>query len=195
MKKIIASIIILISCLIFTNGCQNEISFNTVKINSLYSLDLPEFMKPIQGMNNDASLQYGSLERNISVVVIPDKISDVNAMLDGYFKAIALDENTHHAQDSVYGYGFDGYCSMVMYNTHNNCRNFHSIKTVDSEINDMKCRIYEYTAIFENDTTYIQCAVYQGVSYYYQVQAMTNKINIKANADYIQRIVRTLKEL
>jgi hypothetical protein len=65
---------------IFITGCINvinknadETTFKEVKINELYSIQLPTYLKPsVTMLNEDASLQYSDTARNFYVIVIEE---------------------------------------------------------------------------------------------------------------------------
>ena len=118
---------------IFITGCINvinknadETTFKEVKINDLYSIRLPSYLKPSSIMlNEDASLQYSDTARNFYVIVIEEMrgSSDANhksETLVEFFESCTsniaggLTEVQSSNPELIKVNGLDGYRTMII---------------------------------------------------------------------------------
>ena len=93
---LISSLLVLISCKeivksVIKNTIEDSSSesisdynFNTVEVDSLYTLSIPKYMKVMNNLNDEASLQYGNIYKDVYTVVINEDKQD---FID-YFKEI-----------------------------------------------------------------------------------------------------------
>ncbi|HRW22364.1 MAG TPA: hypothetical protein P5509_10350, partial [Bacteroidales bacterium] len=55
---------------------ENQNSFNTIQINNLYSIDVPDFLVKTNSLNDEASLQYENTAKEYYVIVIDEAKHD-----------------------------------------------------------------------------------------------------------------------
>ncbi len=76
------------------SSCNRPAVFTDVKINSRYTISLPDYLQPCADLHKDASLQYQNTEKDVYAIVIDEKKKtmvnyDLNYNLDSYFNNIA----------------------------------------------------------------------------------------------------------
>ncbi|MEO6883994.1 MAG: hypothetical protein ABI199_08220 [Bacteroidia bacterium] len=63
--------------LTFILGCSHQTNFNTVFVNSRYSIKIPEYFSPVSDLVPQASLQYDNTEKEVYLVVITESKKDM----------------------------------------------------------------------------------------------------------------------
>jgi hypothetical protein len=68
---LLTSILFLQGC-VFTKKEESQIDYVAIKINDIYSMDIPSFMKKTDNLNDDALLQFQNIYKETYVIVIDE---------------------------------------------------------------------------------------------------------------------------
>ncbi len=98
MRKLLFPAVALL--VIAISGCSGT-KFNEVKINGLYSMELPEYLTEGYDLNSEASLQYQDVVKEVYVIVIDEpkqEFIDVFMSIDEYDSSKSACDNYAAAQ-------------------------------------------------------------------------------------------------
>lgn len=87
--------LIFITTLFF--NCNDKVDVQVVDFNNEYSIELPTYLKRVEGLNSEASLQYMNSIRGVCVMVIEEPKSNLT-------KLIAISTSKRNYSDSLEGY-------------------------------------------------------------------------------------------
>ncbi len=77
-RLLIIPFMLMVGCINVVNKNAEETTFHEVKTKDLYSLKLPEYLKPsVTMLNEEASLQYSKPDRSFFVIVIDEARSNL----------------------------------------------------------------------------------------------------------------------
>ena len=80
---------------------STETKVETVEVDGLYSMEIPDFMTSTTVLNDDASLQYNNLYKEKYVIVIDEdkqEFIDAFELIDGYDESISVVDNYANIQ-------------------------------------------------------------------------------------------------
>jgi hypothetical protein len=108
MRKLLIPVIAVLSLAVFTaSGCKPEDTFQEVKINGLYSMKLPDYLTAGNDLNDEASLQYQNIYKEVYVIVIDEpkqEFIDVFKEIESYDDSKSAIDNYAEAQmESIEG--------------------------------------------------------------------------------------------
>lgn len=138
-------------------ACGPQKGNETVVINDLYSMEIPNALNPTTDLNEDASLQYQNVFKELYVIVIDETASE--------FKD-ALVEN---GIDSLYTNDLYGYSDLLMTGVNMELGNGRSPEFVDKNINGLEARVVDLDAVYDGLDIFYKFAFFQGKEHYYQI--------------------------
>ncbi|VXA92612.1 conserved hypothetical protein [Flavobacterium sp. 9AF] len=154
MKKILLSILF---CILIS--CESSDKLETIYVND-YKIDLPTYLSKSSQLNEDASLQFQNLFKELYIIVIDETKEEFNK---------ALMEN---GIENMFSKDFDGYVKLLSTNLQNNVEMKHK-KEKDTLINGMRTKLIMFDGKSEGYDIYYQVAYVEGNEKYYQLMTWT----------------------
>ncbi len=180
MKKIIPLLI----AVLFLSSCDQ---FNNepkvIPVNNQYTLTVPSYLSENKSLNEEASLQYANLFKELYVIVIDEVKTDFN---------IALTDNL--LTDS-YSPDIDGYAKLLLDNFALSIEDFSASSIDKTIINSMNARIATIEGSVEGIDVFYTLAAVEGKSNFYQVLTWTLGDKKDDYKDKMQGIVRSIQEI
>jgi hypothetical protein len=163
-------------CITVTNKNAEETTFHEVKINDLYSVQLPTYLKPSSTLlNDDASLQYSDTIRNFYIIVI----DEMRAKLNAKDKNATLVEFFETSTSNIAG----------------SLTNVQSSNPEQIKVNGLDA--YKITIIGKHDglTMIYKCCIIESLSHFYQVYCWTIADLLANNEKDMDVTLNSFKEL
>lgn len=148
-------------------SCSKEEEFKKIEVKN-YALQLPSYLSKTNDLNEDASLQYQNLFRELYIIVIDESKQEVE-------QAIELNE-----LEDIYSNDFNGYVELLSTGLENNIE-FKNKKEKDTVINSLQAKLIKFEGKVENYDVFYEIAFVNGVSNYYQIMTWTL---LKRKSDY-----------
>lgn len=164
---------------------MTETKFETVEVNSLYSLDLPEFMTSTTQLNDEASLQYNNLYKEKYVIVIDEskeEFVETFKELNMYDESKSIIDNYAEAQSAFISEG-----ATVLKES-----DFRSAKANGLEMR-MKDIDADVTGVPESVSYFL--GFVEGKETLYMVMAWTLKSRKDGYEEEAGKIIKSLKEM
>lgn len=155
MKKVISLFLTILSLV----ACTSNEEFKTIAIND-YSIGLPSFLSEGKGLNDDASLQYQNLFKELYIVVIDEN-------KESFKEAIEINE-----LEDVYETNFNGYTELLIGSLEEAVK-FKNKKETETKINGLPAKILEFEGNVDGIDIYYQVAYIDGITNYYQIMTWT----------------------
>jgi len=174
--SIIVLFFFLSGCITVTNKNAEETTFKEIKINDLYSVQLPAYLKPsVNMLNDEASLQYSNNERSFYVIVI----DEVRANLAINNKAITLVEFFETSTANIVG----------------SLTNVQSSNPEHIKVNGMDA--YKITIIGKHDQLIMvyKCYIIESIGHFYQLYCWTVADLLANNEKDMDTVLNSFKEL
>ena len=180
MKKFILLITIctvLLSC----GGNSNETQ--TVKVKNLYAIEIPGYFEKTSGLNEDASLEYKNVFKDIYLIVIDEPKS-------GFDDVIEENEMTYLYEPNLSGY------AKIVKETFENSGTMDNIPDFkDTVINGLNAKTLQCTGTVEGENIYLMSACIEGKNHYYQIVSWTQASNKDDYKKDIDAMINSFKEL
>ena len=172
------------SCLWPSDNSDKNIlnaDFELVRINNEYSMELPSFMDESSNLNDDASLQYQNIFKEIYVIVIDEnkeEFKEVFLDLEQYDTSVSMVENYKNIQLS--------YLEEAV--------TVNSVSELESSIiNGLPFEIVEVDAVSEGIEVAYNIAYVDGDEKVYMIMTWTEKSRNEKNKDLFQKIIKSFK--
>lgn len=153
-----------------------------VTVGDRYSLSVPAFLKEVNTLNEDASLQYQHALLEFYVIVIDEPKEE-------FITAIVENEHTE-----LYECNFAGYSELMLDYFLGNITNPGLSSLKDTTVNGMPAKITSLIGSFEGIDVYYKLGLYEGKDNYYQVLAWTLKSRQDKFKSQMNKILYSLKE-
>jgi hypothetical protein len=147
-----------------------------------YSLEIPESMTKTTSLNDEASLQYQDLMKQLFVITINEPKSQLQA---------AIDDNDLYDQ---YTYNLKGYYDLIITNFQSSFSLENLPSPTDTTIHGLPAKVVELEGDVDGDRVYCKLAFIEGKKHYYQVMAWTNAGRKQALSKTIADMVASFKE-
>lgn len=170
------------AALLYFSACAPD-KFETVKIDNLYSLDVPSYMKVAHDLHADATLQYSNPLKEVYVIVIQENIDTV--------KQAFIDNDL----TSEYSSDLNGYANLLMTAFADNTNDKSQAPLKDETINGMAAKTTESEGDVDGVKAYYQLAYVQGKQYYYQIVAWTIASSKDRYKNVLEKMIHSFKEL
>ena len=159
---------ILFSIILLIISCRPGNTEQLVTVENRYSISLPSFLiKAGNSLNEDASLQYQNIWKEIYVIVIDELQSD----------------------------DLKGYSELLLYNFGQSIKISHKSDIVDTLINNMPAKVLTIKGETEGLNIFYSLAFIQGKERYYQVMTWTSAKQENTYKDKMNKILYSFKEL
>jgi hypothetical protein len=182
-KSIFTLFFVLLSQLLLLSSCESS-KPREVVIDNKFKMQLPGYVSDQKRLNEEASLMYANLLREVYVMVIEDSFEEMNN---------AIIEN-----DLVddYSLDFDGFCKLVANNETDAFLVKDDISKLKSTtINRMSSRFYEGTRNITGADIYYKIALVKGKETYYQVVAWTLASRADRYGEVLGEMIYSFEEL
>lgn len=177
-----AKIILSILSLSLILSCGGSAEKNYTAKGPGFTLQVPESMSKTSQLNDEASLQYQSILKNMFVIVIDESKDDMQA---------AIDSPPEYA---VYNNDLEGYYGLVSTNLKATLSRNDLPKPVDTKINGLPAKILDVEGFIEDEDISWKFAFIQGKKTYYQVVAWTSTDQKEDNEKAMNEIVNSFRE-
>ena len=180
MKKIIPLLLVVL----FLSSCdQFSNKPKVIPVNNKYTLTVPSYLSEYTSLNEEASLQYANLFKELYVVVIDEVKSNFNSAL------------TENLLTDSYSLDLDGYAKLILDNFELSMEEFSASSLDKTIINSMDARITTIEGSIEGiDVFYIFAAV-EGKNNFYQILTWTLAEKKDDYKDKMQGIIRSIQEI
>ncbi len=181
--KILVRCILLICIASTFLACDKKEEVQTVSYDNEYSVELPVYLKKVNNLNKDASLQYMNSVKGLCVMMIDESKED-------FFNLIKEKNN----QDN-YSSDLEGYSKMLIERIG---ENFHFIEdpiVEDVSINGMDAKYLSFAVRIATNDFYYEIAVINGEKKYYQLYTWV-PVNFKSKEqNSMKGILESFEEL
>lgn len=178
MKK---SGVLFLSILLVT-ACGSSDTEQVVTIDGRYSVSLPSFLEKTEDLNDDASLQYQNIWKELYVIVIDEPIVNMQ---------IALEDND---LGETYPNDLEGYSELLLGSFEESITVHDRSAFTDTKINDMPARLVKINGRADGVDVFYHIAFVQGKEDYYQVMTWTLASREGRHKDKMDEIIYSLKE-
>ncbi|MFZ6051274.1 hypothetical protein [Halocola ammonii] len=175
--------IFLLTAILFS-ACSWDGKFKRVKVDSEYSLDIPNFLSESNILNEVASLQYQDIIRDFYVIVIDERKSELRSALNlgGFSK-------------SDYSHDLDGYTSIMLdsYSFQMNMKKEPTI--VEGTVDNKPARFVTVEGEVENEDVFWKVAFIEGTYKFYQVYTWTAADKKDEYKITMNQVLKSFREL
>jgi hypothetical protein len=162
--------------LFFICSCTQPVKYNEVKVNSQYSLSIPEYMTPTGEMHKQASLQYQNTEKELYLVVIDEnkeqmEAYDLNYDIETYYKniiSIPFNEALKNGKVSIPG---------------------------RMDIDGNKALVSEITGTIDGSDIYYKLVVIESARHFYQIVLWTKQDYKEKMESIMDSIIQSFNEI
>ncbi|NHN27242.1 hypothetical protein FIA58_016285 [Flavobacterium jejuense] len=162
MKKIF-----LILVVFFTISCETSEELQTINVSN-YSIQLPSYLSESKELNDEASLQYQNIFKELYIIVIHENKGELENAL------------TENGIDEIYSNDFDGYVDLLSTGLASNIEMKNKIEK-DTVINSLETRVMKFEGKVEDFNVFYEVAYVNGIDNYYQIMTWTL---LKKKSDY-----------
>lgn len=152
-------------------------------MNNRYSIELPKFLNKTNNLNDDASLQYQHIWKELYVIVIDELKREFSDMLNSY------------SLNSTYSNNVDSYFSLVETSIKELGRDYVKHSTIDTRINNLPAIITSFDINIDGDDTSWILGVFEGHNTYYQLVICTSNDKRLKYHDLSKKIINSFKEI
>lgn len=156
-------------------GVDESNGVSIQQVNGLYAVAIPDFMKKINGLNDDADLEYGNVYKELYVIVIDEEKSEV--------------------EEYINIYDFTEYTELIFEGIEYNVDNASLSQTQYLNINGYDARLKEITGSVDGISIFYLIGIIEGQDHYYQVFTWTVKEEKYSHMEKMYDIVKSFKEL
>ena len=175
-----------ILCILWFSSC-GESTYRSIEKNHLFSIEVPKFLKEVENLNPDATLQLSNEANDFLVMVIVDSKED-------FIQTLEQNELQNEFPNTLDG------ITLFLQQLHHSIENaggkilrFSEIKK--ETINSLDAREYSIEAEIDGEKLYYAYTIIEGDSNYYQIMSWTY-LNMKDKyLDDFQKINHSFKEL
>lgn len=159
-------------------SCDMKEENQTININDQYSLELPSHMSKASNLNEEASLQYQNILKELYVIVIDEPKKEVDGYLESSYKTT----------------GLASYAQLLHDNFKQALEKPKFSEVQNSQINGLKAQMFSASGIVETYGIYYEMAYIEGNHSYYQVLVWTAEGQKEKYAQQMKDIIATFKE-
>ncbi len=172
-----------IAIILLLVGCGSQEGNETVIINDRYSMDIPGFLDRTTDLNEDASLQYQNIFKELYVIVIDESAAE--------FQKALVDNGL----DSLYTDDLAGYSDLLMLGINMELGNSGETEFEEKNINGLDARLLNMETQFDGMDIYYQFAYLKGKEYYYQVMAWCLANRKSEHQQAMDNMINSFREL
>jgi hypothetical protein len=179
MKKLLLLIVVLV----LVAGCGQGDTMQKVVIEDRYSIDVPSSLTEATDLNDEASLQYQNIFKELYVIVIDEFKDDVHE---------AIMENE---VDDLYTSDLDGYAALLTDNFEFSIQDAVISNEKEVKINGLPAKTLKLKGISEDIDVSFLFGFIEGKDRYYQVMTWTLTKRFEEHRDKMEKILASFREL
>lgn len=176
-------LLLLVFCVAFLSACDTKTTYETVKTEQKYSLDLPSYLEKGTGLHDDASLQYQNLLKEFYIVVIEDD------------KATLYKSIEENGIEEMYPKNFTGYTDLLVAGFKENPDVNLDGNFKDWKIGTLPAKNFDMAGTLEGIDIYYHYTLVEGKDAYYQVMQWTLADRKDTYKEEMDKIAKSFKEL
>ena len=150
---------ILILLAVFIISCESSDEWKTIKVNN-YAVELPSYLSESKQLNDDASLQYQNIFKELYIIVIDENKKEMESSL------------SDNGLDEIYSNDFEGYTELLSTNLASNVAMKNKTEK-DTLINSLQAKILKFEGKVEDINVFYEVVYINGIDDYYQVMTWT----------------------
>jgi len=142
-------------------SCAPDDKIQTVSIEDRFSIDIPGYLKSVDNLNEDASLQYQNIWKQVFILVIEETKEEIS-------EAIVENELS-----DIFTNDFDGYSDLINTNYAYSIEDYTESNEIDTLLNGIPAKLKNLQGTIEGSEIYYGIGLYHIGNYYYQVVTWT----------------------
>ena len=168
---------------VFFQSCQDDSKIETITIKNQYSLDIYSNMSKTDELNDEASLQYQNIFKELYVVVI-DESAEV-------FNTIIVDNDLV----DQYKPDLNGYSKLIIdgFESETNLKKISKEK--DTLINGLEAKVVDFEGKVDEYKVYYHLAFVKSQKSYYQIMTWTLLDNKEEYKNKLDNMTYSFKEI
>lgn len=176
---------LMIGLVFVLNSCNSKDgnSVRKVAINDLYSVEIPDILSKATNLNDEASLQYQNLFKELYIIVLDETKESVNEVLSSYDTSDSYQENVR------------GYANLMIANFATGFDEYKVVEEKETELNGMKCILYSIDSESDGIKCYYNMGLFESKSHYYQVHIWTLKEKKDEHLARMDAMMKSFKEV
>lgn len=190
MKKLLIAAcccLVFSSCFLPSTSKKGEktkkVNYTTQNINNLYSVNIPDFMKPSKKLNDMASLQYADFFKPLFIIVI----NEDKAETEQVFKEYDFDD--------IISPDLEGYANFNINSYKEAMEVRHQSDLKDTIINGLKAKTTVMEVNIDGISIYLTYTFIEGTNNYYQLMAWTKTTQKNRYQELIDSMIYSFQEI
>jgi hypothetical protein len=180
MKK---SLILIVPAVVLFFGCGQFNKSETVNVEGLYSMTMAKDLSPRDDLNEEASLQYGNILKELYIICIHESHEEFeNALL-----VTGL--------DSLYTIDLEGYAELLLDGMLDQIEAHEEPVLRDISVNGLSGKKTAFDANSGGVDAHFQIAYIRGKENYYQIWTWTLMDRKEKHATEMDEMIRSFKEI
>ncbi|WP_339834861.1 hypothetical protein [uncultured Flavobacterium sp.] len=168
---------------LFFQSCQDDSKIETITIKNQYSLDVYTNMSKTNELNDEASLQYQNIFKEIYVVVIDESAEQFNTSI--------VDNDLV----DLYKPNLNGYSKLIIDGFEPEANIKKVSKEKDTLINGLEAKVIEFEGKVNEYKVYYQLAFIKSQKSYYQIMTWTLMENKEKLKNKLDKMTYSFKEI
>lgn len=164
-------------------ACQSAETEKKITIGNTYSVSIPGHLDKTDDLNDDASLQYQNLWKELYVIVIDEPKDEFNELMEIEGGFLGYEANFQGYSDLILD-GFDEAIDLKA-----------PFVVKDTVINGMNAKFTAQSAYFEGMDIYYQIGIYEGKENYFQMFTWTSEGKKEKLKNQMNKMMVSIKEL
>jgi len=175
-------LLVLLSSIAFLSACNTKTTYETVKTEQKYSLDLPSYLEKGTGLHDNATLQYQNLLKEFYVVVIEDDKENLYKVID------------ENGLEEMYPKNFTGYSNLLVEGFKENPDVKIDANFTEWKVGTLPAKNFDMTGKLEGISIYYHYTLVEGKNTYYQVMQWTLADRKEQYKEEMDKIAKSFKE-
>lgn len=168
---------------VFLTACSESDTMQEIVIDERYSMELPTSLSITHNLNDEASLQYQDIIKELYVIVIDEPKSEFNEALEVFMLKDA------YTQD------LEGYTSLVMDIFTQGVNIYESSEPQMTTINGLDAVLLSFEGNSDNVDVFFKFGIIEGADTYYQIMTWTLLNKKDRFREQMSEMIMTFKEL
>ena len=164
---------------VFIISCESSDEWKTIEVNN-YSVELPTYLSESKQLNDDASLQYQNIFKEVYIIVIDENKKEMETSL------------IDNGLSEIYSNDFEGYTKLLSTNLATNVEMKNKTEK-DTLINSLQAKILKFDGKVEDIDVFYEVVYINGIYDYYQVFSWTLLENKSKYKETIDKMVHSFK--
>lgn len=164
-------------------SCEPDTSTRSVPINNQYAMRIPAMLSSTSRLNEDASMQYQNILRELYVIVIDEPIDEIKQAFSD-FQLMDLDSMD-----------LDGYAMLILDAFADNLSSHRTQGVVPAKINGLPARIAKVDARIQGHSVFYHIAIIEGEDHYYQIMTWTLASRKQRYAGVMNSMIQSFREI